>query len=248
MRELLGLEQDGFEGKPLICVPIIGRTQESIYEQAQVAVESKADVIEWRADFFDDDLTPETLTAVLEKLREIIKDKPLLFTFRTAEEGGDKAVSLSDYEHLYHTVMETELADILDIQLMTVEDRSTLIQSAHEKEYLVLVSYHNFEETPEADDLLGIFARMKESQGDIFKIAVMPNDNFDVLRVLTVSEQAQAIYFQPLVCISMGDIGKVSRLIGHHFGSEMTFASLSGASAPGQIPVEELAHLITAID
>lgn len=247
MRRLLGLEKNGTEGKPLICVPLTGRTQESIYEQAQIAMESSAEVIEWRADFFDEELTPETLAVVLERLREIIKNKLLLFTFRTSEEGGNKKLPLAEYESLYHAVMDTELVDILDIQLKTVAGLSSLIQEAQKKDYLVLISYHNFQETPEDSDLMGLLARMEECQGDIFKIAVMPKDNLDVLRTLTISARAQVIYPKPLICISMGDIGKVSRIIGHKFGSGMTFASLSEASAPGQIPVEELASLISAI-
>ena len=73
------------------------------------------------------------------------------------------------------------------------------------------------------------------------KIAVMPGDPGDVLTLLSVSWEMKSRYArQPLIAISMGALGAVSRISGEIFGSAMTFGTAGQASAPGQISVEEL--------
>ncbi len=83
--------------------------------------------------------------------------------------------------------------------------------------------------------------RMQEAGADLLKIAVMPGDPGDVLTLLSVSWEMKSRYArQPLIAISMGALGAVSRISGEIFGSAMTFGTAGQASAPGQISVEEL--------
>ena len=56
-----------------------------------------ADLVEWRADFFEELMNPEACQNVLEALAEILGETPLLFTIRTSEEGGNITISLEDY-------------------------------------------------------------------------------------------------------------------------------------------------------
>ena len=80
-------------GMPKICVPIVEKSQEQILEKAQEILQESVDLIEWRADFFDesDDLHRTAQTAGL--LQSILGKIPLLFTFRTAREGGEKSIT-----------------------------------------------------------------------------------------------------------------------------------------------------------
>ena len=78
------------EGLPKICIPIVGITKDEIIQEAKVAVDISTDIVEWRADCFKDVLEFEQVQEVLEGMRAVVVDIPILFTFRTAGEGGEK--------------------------------------------------------------------------------------------------------------------------------------------------------------
>ena len=87
-------------GMPKICVPIVGKTVPEILENAKSAVQAKADVVEWRVDWYEDVFSFECVEHVLRKLREITGEIPLLFTFRTLQEGGEQAIDAVAYREL----------------------------------------------------------------------------------------------------------------------------------------------------
>ncbi|MBT8334285.1 MAG: type I 3-dehydroquinate dehydratase, partial [Deltaproteobacteria bacterium] len=105
----------------------------------------------------------------------------------------------------------------------------------------IILSYHNFTETPSEPF---IYAKLVEAQtagADISKVAVMPKDHGDVLTLLSATNKARnEIVKGPMVTMSMGPEGAVSRLAGGLFGSDITFAIGMQSSAPGQIPITEL--------
>ena len=76
--------------------------------------------------------------------------------------------------------------------------------------------------------------------GDILKLAVMPRDRIDVMRLMKVTTEMSQRINRPLITMSMGDLGKISRISGEITGSVMTFGTAGKASAPGQIALEEL--------
>ena len=84
-------------GIPKICVPLTGTTREKICQEAEDAKKAAADLVEWRADFFEELMNPEACQNVLEALAEILGETPLLFTIRTSEEGGNITISLEDH-------------------------------------------------------------------------------------------------------------------------------------------------------
>lgn len=75
------------EGVPKICVPIVGVTKEDIISEARTFDAIPVDVVEWRADWFENVCSLEKVEEVLRELREALKEIPLLFTFRTRKEG-----------------------------------------------------------------------------------------------------------------------------------------------------------------
>ena len=85
---------------------------------------------------------------------------------------------------------------------------------------------------------------MKQFAADFGKLAVMPHELKDVLRFMNVSVQLAELTELPLILISMGDLGKTTRVSGELIHSVMTFGSLTDSSAPGQIPVEELRQVL----
>ena len=136
-------------GIPKICVPIVGATRDEILLSARQLCQSAADIVEWRADWYEDVLDTDKVLGTLAEIRDILPDIPLLFTFRTAGEGGERDISPEGYKHLNCTVSESGYIDLIDVELFTGDSIvKELIESAHSRGVKVIVSNHDFEKTP----------------------------------------------------------------------------------------------------
>ena len=210
---------------------------------------SGAELIEWRADFYDEVLIEQKVKETLEALRLIIGDIPLIFTIRTDAEGGNIQISGTRYADLLKFVAGTGEADIIDVELFKDGTKiDELVQDIHSVGALVIMSNHNFLETPEKNEIINRLRKMQELGADLPKIAVMPNSSADVLNLLCATNEMASKYAEkPLVTMSMGGLGSISRLSGEIFGSSMTFGSAGKSSAPGQISVTELKQCLQTI-
>ena len=190
----------------------------------------------------------ETLPDILKELRGYLGDTPLLVTFRTKREGGEQEISPEAYAQMYRVVLESGMADAIDVELFF--DRETavsLIEAAHASGQKVILSNHDFQKTPPKEELVRRLKSMQELGGDIAKIAVMPQSSADVRILLEATEEAHRKLSVPVVTMSMGAVGVVSRLLGETFGSALTFGMAGQASAPGQVPVEDLRSILQKI-
>jgi 3-dehydroquinate dehydratase I len=238
------------EGVPKVCVSLVGRSKAELIAEAQYVKTLETDIVEWRVDFFEDVEDLPKVIAALSKIREILLETPLIFTFRSKKEGGEKEISTEYYLELNKEVINTNHADMIDIELFN-EDKvvNTLVEIAQANNIYVIISNHDFSKTPEKDELVSRLRKAIELGADIPKIAVMPNNSRDVLTLLTatnqISEQFRDI---PIITISMGGLGTVSRFSGEIFGSSLTFAAgRSGGSAPGQLSVLELRKILSIL-
>ena len=229
-------------GTPKVIVPIVGKTQHEILADATQIIAIAPDLIEWRADFYDDVLSEEGLKDTLGKLRSILQNIPLLFTLRTSSEGGKIQISDEEYSNLLKFVTNTGDADIIDVELFRYEGKITeLVDAIHDRGGFVIMSNHDFHATPERTEIVSRLRKMQDVGGDLLKIAVMPQSTDDVIVLMDATNEMATNYAQkPLVTMSMGGLGVISRLTGEVFGSSMTFGSAGKSSAPGQIPVSEL--------
>lgn len=236
-------------GIPKICVPIVGVTKEEIVTAAQKIRESKADFTEWRADWFTkaDDL--QKVKEILTELRGILNEMPLLCTFRTKQEGGEKPIGLQDYTAFYESVVQTGLADLIDAELSAGEAAvRQLVAAAHANGVKVIASNHNFSHTPQKAEIIQKLCSMQELGADLLKIAVMPHSSADVLTLLSATEQMRRESAKrPVITMAMGAAGVISRICGETFGSAVTFAAVGKTSAPGQMQVEELAQILSSL-
>lgn len=237
------------EGMPKICVPIVGVTREAVIRQAKELTGLPADVAEWRADWCEDVSDAASLCSVLKELREILGDMPVLLTLRTEKEGGRKAISTEEYTELITRAAETGLVDMVDVELFSGDEvLEKIISCAHAAGVRVIISSHDFDWTPDKDEIVSRLRRMQEAGADITKIAVMPADRQDVLTLLAASQEMADTYAdRPFIAISMSGIGAVSRIAGEIFGSAMTFGSASEASAPGQMSARDLRNILDGI-
>lgn len=230
------------EGRPKICVPITGRTEEEIALRTAELKAVEPDLAEWRADWYEDVFDKKKLEYMLAWLRGELGDLPLLVTFRTKEEGGEQSISAEGYEDFLRTVLASGQADLLDVELFRGEELLRAIcEEAKARGVKVIASSHDFEKTPAKEEIIVRLTRMQDCGADLLKLAVMPRNAGDVLTLLSATLEMNEQYAkQPVVTMSMGAKGAVSRLAGEIFGSAMTFGSAGVASAPGQVSVPEL--------
>lgn len=237
------------EGRPKICVPICGKTKEDILSEAVKILSLPADIVEWRMDWYDQVFDFERLTDTLTDLRNVLGELPLLCTFRSAQEGGEKGIKPRIYGELAKTVCQSGRVDALDVELFMDERiNREIIDMAHENNVIIIASNHDFRKTPEKSELTRRMILMDEMGADILKIAVMPKSEADVLELLMATEEMKRLYTdKPVITMSMGPLGLISRLAGEAFGSAMTFGAGEKASAPGQMPAKQLAMVLNAI-
>ena len=233
-------------GVPGIIVPIVEVTETKILEKAAAIRNLAIDMVEWRVDFFEHALEPEQVLNTLHRLREALPSLPLLFTFRTAEEGGEKEISLSEYTALNRLAAESGSADLIDVQIfMDDETARENIAAIHAAGALVIGSNHDFHKTPPREEILYRLRKMQDMGVDIPKLAVMPRGTDDVLELLAATARMHEAYAnRPIITMSMGGKGVVSRLAAEVFGSSMTFGAVGTGSAPGQIPVDRMSSAL----
>ena len=236
-------------GKPKIIVPIVGVTHENIIDEAKAITELGADVVEWRADWFESVFDFPAVEAVLKDLREVLGETPILMTFRTSKEGGEKAIEDEAYAELNLSAARTGLVDLVDVEIFTGDDIvKKIIEGAHENGVKVVASNHDFHKTPAKADIIYRLRKMQDMGADIPKIAVMPQNKKDVLTLLEATEEMSSCYAdRPIITMSMAETGVISRLAGEAFGSSMTFGAAKKASAPGQMNVSELKTVLDAL-
>ena len=230
------------EGRPKICVPIVGQTKEDILLEAGTFERIPVDVVEWRVDWFENVFDTDKVLDVAKDLQTVLKDTPILFTFRTAKEGGEKAISNEAYKALNMAVAKSGYVDLIDVEAFTGEEIvKSMIQEAHSYGVKVIASNHDFFKTPAKADIIYRLRKMQDMNADIPKIAVMPQNKKDVLTLLAATEEMTTNYAdRPIITMSMAGTGVISRLCGEVFGSSMTFGAAKKASAPGQMGVNDL--------
>ncbi len=237
-------------GMPKICVPIVGETREDILAEARAIRELPADLVEWRVDFLNNvsSLSLLTVLTFLSELRNELGDTPLLFTFRTKREGGEKSISPQAYEELYKAILMSGLVDLIDVELFLGPDTvRRLVRTAHENGVPVIVSNHDFKRTPPKEDILDRLEEMQELGADIAKIAVMPESTEDVEVLMDATATFTKYASVPAIAMSMGELGLASRTTGERFGSAVTFGTAGKASAPGQLPATELKEILETV-
>ena len=233
-------------GIPKICVPIVGVTKKGILEQAKALQTLSVDVVEWRIDWFEGVFDFDALVDALTELRAALGTLPLLMTFRTSKEGGEKAIDAEAYAELNIKAAQTGLVDLVDVEVFTGDEIvSRIIREAHAAGVKVVASNHDFDKTPDKEDIVGRLRKMQAMDADIPKIAVMPRSKRDVLTLLAATEEMATDYAdRPIITMSMSGTGVISRLCGEVFGSALTFGAAAKASAPGQMGVEDLSTVL----
>ncbi len=235
-------------GKPKICVPIIGSTFDDIESNARAAESSIAELVEWRCDYFSEVLDETAVNDVLRMLKKTVGNKVILCTCRTANEGGEIQITEDEYIKMYSNIIESGLVNIIDVELlMGASAAQQLIAASHKNNVKVIMSNHDFSKTPDNDVIIERITKMENLGSDIAKMAAMPQNESDVIRLMSTTRILKDRINIPIVTMSMGKLGVISRMAGEVFGSDITFASVTSASAPGQINIDKLSNIMDTI-
>jgi 3-dehydroquinate dehydratase I len=228
--------------QPLICLPLVGAKKAVLQKEVKELIVLQPDLLEWRIDAYEQVENVQESLLALKELRAAIGEIPLIFTCRIDLEGGFKKIAQDKRLELFNAVIGSGMVDIVDIELCNGKEFIEAVQErAQAMDVKLILSYHNFRETPDEAFICAKLAEAQAAGADIAKIAVMPKNYGDVLVLLSATNKARNESVQgPIITMSMGPEGAISRLAGGLFGSDITFAIGRQASAPGQIPIDEL--------
>ena len=194
------------------------------------AKELGADILELRIDLISED--PVKILIELKKL-----GLPIIITNRMKKEGG--VWQGSESRRVRELISLIPYADAVDIELCA-EKRDMVVKETKNAGKKVIISTHDFQNTPDSEVMAGFIRDSFEKGADIAKLAVMPHSLDDVLRLLDVT-----LHSSGHVCtIAMGEIGKHSRVMAPIYGSVMTYGYIDIPVAPGQLRVDELKNTL----
>nr|CAN60561.1 hypothetical protein VITISV_034024 [Vitis vinifera] len=219
----------------LICVPIMADSVDQMLGQIRKAKEVGGDLVEIRLDYLKN-FSPR------QDLQFLVKQSPLptLVTYRPTWEGGQ--YDGDEGKRLDALRLAIELgADYIDVELQVAPEFINSIQGKTSGKVKIIVSSHNYQNTPSAEELGNLVARIQATGADIVKIATTALDITDCARIFQVLAHSQV----PTIGIAMAERGLISRILSAKFGSYLTFGSLEAGvvSAPGQPTVKDLLDL-----
>jgi 3-dehydroquinate dehydratase-1 len=218
-----------------ICIPVMGKTLSELLANLEKAQELTP-LIEIRADSL------ETINEEdIEKIKKVVKGEAI-FTCRHVAEGGLHKVHEETRLKLLQKAIDIQF-NYIDVELETCRTRKFTGTPSTK----IIISYHNFIETPPYFDLTKIIDDIRSFHPDIMKIATMVKIDKDVISLTRVL--VNKLPNDTLIILGMGDKGKITRLLQPYLGGYLTFASLDGSSsAPGQIDYKKLEELYKNIN
>ena len=232
-------------GRMKICVPVCEKTTEAVLDAVK-EIKTTRRILSNGASII---LTRTCLRPRRKFPKQPDADDPCCPAHSAQKrEGGEKAIDPMDYFAMNAqlsafgdaacSILELSFArQYDDIAKATVRLCTIWVRG-------LIISNHDFAgETPAREEIADRYKRMMALNADLPKIAVMPQNERDVMVMLAAMNESTA-FCGPLIGISMGELGKMTRVRGGAFGSVMTFASKGKASAPGQIDAETLSKML----
>ncbi|ENU4315613.1 type I 3-dehydroquinate dehydratase [Acinetobacter baumannii] len=230
-------------------VPITAKNKEQALAQAQViANTADADLAEFRIDLLSFASDTKQVIALGHELKKILGNKPMIATIRTKNEGGQLEISDADYGKTYQAYLKNPFMDWLDVEMFRDQKVvSEIVQKAHQKKVLVVMSNHDFQKTPSQDEIEKRLLKQDQMGADVLKIAVMPKSKQDVFTLMNATLKVSQQTTKPLLTMSMGQLGTISRVATANMGGSYSFGMIGQASAPGQIDVTKLKQILQTV-
>lgn len=237
--------------RTVIALALMVQSLKEVKVKKEELSKAPFEILEFRLDYFyKTNKNKAELQGMLDFLGQAFPDKVLLFTFRTEQEGGFCPITDQAYVDLVLAGLGHEAVDMVDLEFDLADQIKQKIMDAAESlgKYIIL-SHHNFQRTPDLQSMKEKLLDMAHSGGHIAKLAVMPQTKVDVQNLLWATKEAKAEKMDHIfVTMSMGDLGKITRITGLLFESAISFVSLGENSAPGQMNVYQLRKILDAIE
>jgi 3-dehydroquinate dehydratase-1 len=234
---------------PIIITPLVGSTKAAVLDEVAAIALKQPDLLEWRIDFFEGIGDIARVIDTARAIRAASGGIPVLLTRRNVTEGGQPIpITEPAVVAMYVAACEARCVELIDYELSNApEDLKRLRAVSAAYGVAMIMSYHNFQLTPEPAVLDGKFLDAERLGADVAKVAVMPKDPQDVLTLLAATWRASQTIDVPLITMAMGGVGSLSRVMGWVYGSAATFAVGKSSSAPGQIAIEELRAVLATV-
>ena len=233
------------EGKPKICVTVTGKDENSIISEAHRAFLSAAEIIEWRADYFEGVQDDVMLIRMLKTIRMNIGSKAFLFTYRTKEEGGTIPFRDTEYMHILKIAIDSRLIDLIDIECCVSEYMAMeMIAYARQKNIYMIGSNHTAGFSLSIGEMEYRVRYMQKLGVDIARLTVIPQRKRDAYRLLLTTHDLSEDLNFPIAVLGLGEYGKYTRVLGELFGSCLTCAVLDAGDDPSEISVSRMASLL----
>ncbi len=218
-------------GNNKICVSLGTSNIYSLKNMMNESLNINVDFIEIRFDFFNKLTMYDALESVLDQHQRAV------FTCRAKNEGGK--YSGKELDRVTTLVgLAAFRPMLLDVEYNTMKANDDLLDQFTSLNCDILVSWHNFEQTPNEDELVDIMDKMKEYSNNI-KIVTMAKNLDDSISMLKLYEYVKTSNIN-LIAFCMGEYGMLSRVLCTYAGSSFTYASLAEALAPGQLTVKQM--------
>ena len=214
------------------CASVAEKTPKRVKQTLAKALK-KSDYAEIRFDFLNPNLVPDALQQIKKDLRKCV------CTLRPVSEGGKFSGSEKNRISIMKLIAEYN-PFLLDIELDTLSKNKNLRLYLKSTGTDILVSWHSFKQTPGISVLKKKLAQMKKFSNNI-KIVTMAKSVNDATRVLSLYKNNNT----KLIVFSMGNYGRVSRILCLFLGSPYTYVSLGKPVAPGQFSVDEVKSIFT---
>ena len=214
------------------CVSIAETTPKKLLQTLRIALK-KSDYVEIRFDFLKAEQIPQVLETVKKDLKKIV------CTLRPKTEGGKFAGKEKERLSILKLIAEYN-PFLLDIEFNTMKQNKNLVKYLKTTKTKLLISEHDFKKTPSLTELKRKLNQMSKVSSNV-KIVTTAKSTEDSTRVLQLYSKKENIN---LIAFTMGNPGRVSRILSLYLGSPYIYVSLGKAVAPGQFSLDEVKRII----
>lgn len=216
-----------------LCLPIIQASVADVLDDI-TAASKDYQIIEIWLDYVED-LRKETVATLLQPITRAI---PLLLFRRQKLETIRMPLELR-----CDIMRELPVTAWLDLDVRHQREEINWCRE-HRPDLSLVISYHNYDETPSDTELRSIVAEMDQAGATIFKFSTFCQSRHDALRLMSLLLELKEQGRRTTV-LGMGEQGKATRIIGPLWGSEIAYApqDVANSSAPGQLSLKQLSAI-----
>ena len=207
-------------------------------QKAMDALAIGADFVELRFDY----LRPGEIETALGEAGQIRSKS--VFTLRSKSEGGKFAGSEQERIAWLRRMAE-QRPMLVDVELETLRQNDDLADYFDNQKTPILVSWHDYNATPDNDDLDDTLSEMRV-YSNFVKVVTSAKNSADAIRLLSLYESTVGLN---AIIFAMGEAGIISRVLCTVVGNApFTYASLDSALALGQLTIGDMRKLYNMME